>query len=169
MHPRGRPDPPQTWRDRFQALRNIPPLLRMVWDTSPPLAGSVLALRLVAAFVPIGQLWVGKLIIDQIAHPRPGRSVWELLGIEIGLVIVGDLLGRAITLCDSLLGDKFTNHVSVRLMEHAGQLDLVSFEDPVFYDKLERARRQTTSRLGMLARWPAWSSNSSRCYRCTAP
>ncbi|HTC87538.1 MAG TPA: ABC transporter ATP-binding protein, partial [Bryobacteraceae bacterium] len=38
----------------------------------------------------------------------------------------------------------------LRLMEHADRMDLVSFEDPVFYDKLERARRQTTARLGML-------------------
>ncbi len=59
--------------------------------------------------------------------------------------------GRFISLVDSLLGDKFTNHVSIRLMEHANSLDLVSFEDPVFYDKMERARRQTTARLGMLA------------------
>ena len=35
-------------------------------------------------------------------------------------------------------------------MQHATRLDLVSFEDPVFYDKMERARRQTTARLGML-------------------
>jgi ATP-binding cassette subfamily B protein len=53
-------------------------------------------------------------------------------------------------LCDSLLGDQFTNHMSLRMMEHANQLDLVSFEDPIFYDKLERARRQTTGRLGMI-------------------
>jgi ATP-binding cassette, subfamily B, bacterial len=41
--------------------------------------------------------------------------------------------------------------VSVRLMRHATQLDLASFEDPVFYDKLERARRQSTGRLTLLA------------------
>ena len=70
---------------------------------------------------------------------------------EVALVVLSDLLSRGINLFDSLLGDKFTNHVSLLLMEHATKLDLVSFEDPIFYDKLERARRQTTSRLGMLA------------------
>jgi ATP-binding cassette subfamily B protein len=77
--------------------------------------------------------------------------IWRLVGLELGLAIASDILGRANTLCDSLLGDRFTNRVSVRLMEHATRLDLASFEDPVFYDKLERARRQTTGRLGMLA------------------
>ena len=70
---------------------------------------------------------------------------------EVALVVLSDLLSRGINLFDSLLGDKFTNHVSLLLMQHAAKLDLVSFEDPVFYDKLDRARRQTTARLGMLA------------------
>jgi ATP-binding cassette subfamily B protein len=104
----------------------------------------------------VGQLWIGKLIMDQVGRAITGRPmdpqrIWVLLAYEIGLAVLSDLLSRAINLCDSLLGDKFTNHVSLRLMEHASQLDLVSFEDPVFYDKLERARRQTTARLGMLA------------------
>jgi ATP-binding cassette subfamily B protein len=110
----------------------------------------------VAALIPVVQLWVGKLIIDQVVRSITGRPVdsghiWVLLGYEIALAVSSDLLGRAVNLCDSLLGDKFTNHVSLKLMEHAADLDLVSFEDPVFYDKLERARRQTTARLGMLA------------------
>ncbi len=151
-----KPATPATWRDRIRALRNIPPLLRMVWDTSPGITSASILLRLVAAVIPVGQLWVGKLIIDQVVRTIMGRSVspnriWVLVAYEVGLAVLSDLLSRAINLCDSLLGDKFTNHVSLRLMEHAGRLDLVSFEDPVFYDKLERARRQTTARLGMLA------------------
>jgi ATP-binding cassette subfamily B protein len=103
----------------------------------------------------VAQLWVGKLIIDQVVRAIQGRladphRIWVYLAYEIALAVLSDLLSRAVNLSDSLLGDKFTNHVSLRLMEHANRLDLVSFEDPVFYDKLERARRQTTARLGML-------------------
>jgi ATP-binding cassette, subfamily B, bacterial len=149
-------DPPATWRDRIRAFRNVPPLLRMVWDTSRTLTTSTLALRIAGAFIPVTQLWIGKLIIDQVVRtithrPVDPTRIWYLLGAEIALVVLNDFLSRGATLCDSLLGDKFTNYVSLRLMEHASKLDLVSFEDPVFYDKLERARRQTTARLGMLA------------------
>jgi ATP-binding cassette subfamily B protein len=149
-------DTPATWRDRIRALGNMPPLLRMVWQTSPSITTATVVLRLLAAVIPVGQLWIGKLIMDQVGRaitglPRDPRRIWVLLAYEIGLAVLSDLLSRAINLCDSLLGDKFTNYVSLRLMEHASELDLVSFEDPVFYDKLERARRQTTARLGMLA------------------
>jgi ATP-binding cassette subfamily B protein len=127
----------------------------MVWDTGPALTLGTTALRLVSAVIPVGQLWVGKLIIDQVVRAIQGRladphRIWVYLAYEIALAVLSDLLSRAVNLTDSLLGDKFTNHVSLRLMEHANRLDLVSFEDPVFYDKLERARRQTTARLGML-------------------
>jgi ATP-binding cassette subfamily B protein len=128
----------------------------MVWATSPALSLATLALRFIAALFPLATLWVSKLIIDLVvkairSQPIDRSLIWKLLIIELLLAIGSDVLGRCISLVDSLLGDRFTNHVSLRLMRHAISLDLVSFEDPVFYDKMERARRQTTARLGMLA------------------
>lgn len=145
-----------SWRTRLRSLRNVRPLLRMVWETSPALSVSTAALRLVRALVPLATLWVGKLILDALValHTQgtgDSRRIWMLVGVELALAILSDVLGRANTLLDSLLGDRFTNRVSVRLMQHATRLDLASFEDPVFYDKMERARRQTTGRLGLLA------------------
>ena len=107
-------------------------------------------------FLPLATLWVSKLIVDLVVRairhqPFSHSRIWVLLAIELVLALGSDILSRLISLVDSLLGDRFTNHVSIRLMEHATSLDLVSFEDPVFYDKMERARRQTTARLGMLA------------------
>src|SRR5947209_1151503 len=125
--PRPGPNPPASWADRIRALRNIPPLLKMVRDTSPGITTATLGLRLVLAVIPVAQLWIAKLIVDQIVHPRPQTSIWRYLAIEISLAVVSDLLGRAVALCDSLLGDRFTNYVSLRLMEHANRLDLVSF------------------------------------------
>ena len=158
MHPPipRKPDGDATWRTRLASLRNIRPLLGMVWDTSPALVSITTALRLVRALLPLAMLWVSKLILDGVVawiKRRNGDSagLWKLVALELGLAVLSDLLARANSLVDSLLGDRFTNRISVRLIEHATQLDLASFEDPVFYDKLERARRQTTGRIGLLA------------------
>jgi ATP-binding cassette subfamily B protein len=115
----------------------------------------MVALRLVRAFVPVATLWVGKLIIDVVvaafdAGPDFAR-LWRLVALEIAIVLAGEILARASGLIESLLGDLFSNYTSVRLMEHAARLDLYHFEDPDFYDQLERARRQTTARVGLLA------------------
>jgi len=128
----------------------------MVWETSPFLAVTSLACRLVWALVPLGMLWVAKLIVDLVAIAATAKTgvpdaLWPLVATEFGLAIAGDLLMRAAGLAESILGDRFTHHIGVKLMQHASTLDLASFEDPVFYDKLERARRQSAARLGMLS------------------
>jgi ATP-binding cassette, subfamily B, bacterial len=151
-----RPEEDITWRARFASLHNVRPLFGMVWETSPPLVFATILLRLFRAVLPLAMLWVPKLILDAVvafvSHGTGNLNrIWKLVAIELGLAILSDILGRVNTLCDSLLGDRFTDLVSVRLMRHATQLDLASFEDPVFYDKLERARRQTNGRLTLLA------------------
>jgi len=158
MHPPVPPKPAMdlSWRARVASLKNVRPLLRMVWETSPPLVLATTILRLARALLPVATLWVSKLILDAVVSRVMRRTgdlqrVWKLVAIELALAIASDVLGRVNTLFDSLLGDRFTNRISVKLMEHATALDLASFEDPVFYDKLERARRQTTGRLGLLA------------------
>ena len=144
-----------TFRERVDALRYVPRLVRLVWETHRGYAITMGVLRLVRAFVPIATLWIGKLIIDGVvAAQRDGaswRAVGGLVALELGLVIVGELLARASSLVESLLGDLFSNRISVRLMEHAATLDLAQFEDPTFYDHLERARRQTVGRIGLIA------------------
>lgn len=144
-----------TWRERFAALGNVPPLIKLVWQTHRGFTTSMILLRLAQAAVPVATLWVGKLIIDTVVaslsvSPDYTR-LWRLVALEIAIVIAGEWLARASSLVESLLGDLFSHQISVRLMEHAAKLDLYHFEDPTFYDKLERARRQTTGRVGLLA------------------
>lgn len=144
-----------TRRERIAALRYLVPLVRMVWRTHRGYTLAMLLLRLIRAFVPVATLWVGKLIIDTVVAainsvPDPAR-LWKLIAIEIAIVTAGEAMARVSALVESLLGDLFSNHTSIRLMEHASTLDLYHFEDPSFYDKLERARRQTSGRVGLLA------------------
>jgi ATP-binding cassette subfamily B protein len=142
------------WRQRLHALRNIPPVLRIVWASGPPVIASGLVLRLLAALIPLAMLSVSRVIIDDVVATTHGRFLphvfWWLVTLEFALAVTGAVLSRAIGLCDSLLADRFTRHVSIRVMEHASHLDLATYEDPAFYDKLERARVQATDRIAMI-------------------
>lgn len=153
--PMRREGPLPPWRERAASLRFLPRLLSLVWQTSRPLSIALGVLRLVRSFIPVTALWVGKLIVDTVVESLSGAPDWDRLwtyvAIELGIVILGEVLARASQLVESLLGDLFSNRMSVRLMRHAATLDLAQFEDPEFYDHLERARRQTTARLGLLA------------------
>ncbi|MBZ5577701.1 MAG: ABC transporter ATP-binding protein/permease [Acidobacteriia bacterium] len=141
MHPPVAPGPAAelSWRARLASLRNVRPLLGMVWETSPSLVVVSVILRLFRGLLPLAMLWVSKLILDAVVG-RISRgtgslsALWKLVALELGLAVASDILGRISTLTDSLLGDRFTNRISLRLMQHADRLDLAFFEDPLFYD-----------------------------------
>lgn len=160
------PENKPSLRQRFDAMRNLRPFLRQVWQTSPALTMASLGLRLIRALLPVAMLYVGKLIIDaavQLSQHDAGfppftealasgllNPLLYLLALEFGLAIVSDLLGRVVSYADGLLSELFTNSTSVRLMEHAASLDLEDFEDPELQDKLDRARRQTMGRSNLM-------------------
>ena len=153
-----------SWGERLSALRNIPPVLKIVWRSGPAVVSMGLILRVLASFLPLGLLAITKLIIDAIvgavAHHQPVQPrFWWLVGAEFGLAVAGTILARIIDFLDALFADKYTRHVSIEVMRHASQLDLVTYEDPAFYDRLERARVQATDRLGMIQSWAAGAAD----------
>ncbi len=143
------------WRERVAALANIPPVLHLIWSAAPWLVFTSVSLRIATALLPVTGAWIAKLIIDlvvaQVRHPGPiPPQVWWLLGAQFLIAAAATLSGRAIDFCDARLSDEFSREVSLRIMAHAETLDLASFEDPVFYDTLERARVQAGDRVGLL-------------------
>ena len=143
------------WKDRLQALKNVPPVLRIVWDSGPAIVILGLLFRAAVSLIPVSTAWVTKLIIDivtAIMYHKGTLSarLWWLAGAEFSLAVLGGVLGRVVDYYDAALADRYTRHVSIEVMQHASQLDLQAYEDPVFYDRLERARVQATDRLGMI-------------------
>jgi len=144
-----------SWSERLTALRNVPPVLRIVWQSGPLVVAFGLFFRLVSSLIPLAALWITKLIIDGIVQAvsthQPVKPVlWWLVAAEFAIAIFGSTLGRIIDYLDALLADKYTRHISIQVMKHSAELDLIAYEDPVFYDRLERARVQATDRLGMI-------------------
>ncbi len=167
--PRGHQEPPpkQSVRERLAALRNVPPFIASVWRTSPMLCVASIVLRLMRALLPVLTLYIGKLIIDEVTglvhagvHHADWREwlasgdlarLWWLLGLEFALAVASDILGRIVSLIDSLLTEMYSNATSIRLMEHAASLDLEDFEDADLQDRLDRARRQVAGRSSLLS------------------
>jgi len=146
--------PGNAWGERIAALKNVPPVLKILWESGPAVVAWGIILRLIVAGLPvlIGYVsaWILghiKLVIDHEALPP---RFWWMVGAEVGLAVVSNAINRIIDYLDSLLADRYTFTVSVRVMKQAANLDLTTYEDPVFYDRLERARVQATDRLAMI-------------------
>ena len=143
------------WQERLVALGNVPAVLKIVWESGPSVVIFGLISRIFSSLLPVLLLWITKLIIDGIVyavanHQSVQPRFWWLVAAEFTLAVLNSFLVRIIDYSDSLLADKYTRHVSIRVLEHASSLDLLAYEDPVYYDRLERARVQATDRLVMI-------------------
>ena len=146
--------PGNAWGDRVRALKNIPAVLHFVWESGPAVVSWNLAIRVVVAALPVGIGIIGRFIIDGVNSIRLHRPLpqhfWWLVAAEMALAVLTGVLSRAVDYFDNLLADRYTHHVSVEVMRKAASLDVTVYEDPVFYDRLERARVQATDRLAMI-------------------
>ena len=143
-----------SWAIRARALRNVPVVLQLAWESGPGVVAAGVACRIAGALLPVMMLGVAKSILDAVQRRSTTGELrpdfWWLVALECGLAVFGAVLGRVGWFFDSLLSDRFTRHVSVRVMAHASRLDLSTYEDPAFHNTLERARVQATDRVSMI-------------------
>jgi ATP-binding cassette subfamily B protein len=161
--------PPQNWSEgqsmsdsiprrpnvQLNALKYIPKAIISIWHVSGILVSVSLLQRLTLAALIAAILWISKLLIDAVlrVQSRPANSwahLWEILAAEFALVILTDILSRSSGVTDTLLSDKFVLKLSTQLIIHSNTLDLEAFENPLFQDKLERARTQLSAQLAVL-------------------
>jgi ATP-binding cassette subfamily B protein len=146
-------------REFFRALRNTPFAFHLVQEAGRRAAMASAALTVVAALLPAAQAWTGKLIIDAVViainqsmDPVVGlRFVAPYLALEFGLLLINSVTSQLRGLFDRILQTQLTNHVNSVIIDKAIGLDLRFFEDPIFYDTLQNARRQAdTSALNIV-------------------
>ncbi|MBT8219386.1 MAG: ABC transporter ATP-binding protein, partial [Bacteroidia bacterium] len=146
----------RSWKDNYLALKYVPRFIKLIWQTSPGYFALNTISRLIKSLLPVVMLWVGKLIVDEVifqvgAEEKSFTQLWIYLGIEFGLALISNLLSRGIQLTDGLMGDLYSNKSSVELIHKAARMELAQIEDPDYYDKLERARRQTVGRVALMS------------------
>jgi ATP-binding cassette subfamily B protein len=135
----------------FTLFRYLPRTFRLVWESSRGFAILLVVLLLASAALPAAMAWVGKLIVDAVVLSSKGDvtqhdRVLHLVLIELGLMLLQLVLNRLQSLMRSLMGETLGNHVNVMILEKALTLELRHFEDADFYDKMQNARREASSR-----------------------
>jgi ATP-binding cassette subfamily B protein len=129
--------------------------LQLVWSTDRRLTIGLASLTLAAGLLPAGVAYVGKLIVDAvvatIATNQAGlepdyAGVMTFVAVEALLVAGLAAIQRGIGYCQTLLRVLLSQRVNTLILEKALLLELAQFEDSEFYDKLNRARQEASSR-----------------------
>lgn len=124
--------------------------LNLVWQASPRHSLMHAATSLGGSALPAAHLYVGKLLLDEVARATQGQATYptllSLLAIQVGLTVLGSLLSTVQTAAQQLLGDSLQHSVSRRLLDNASGMSVESFENAETYDKLQQAYREVGSR-----------------------
>ena len=129
------------------AFTSLPRVLRLVWSTSAMLTILLGILNLFQGFTPALSVWITGLVIDSVVlgirihSPSP---IWLPVGLQLGIVLLGNLLSTLSNIVQQLLQEKVRIRVQLLILEKADTLDLAFFENPEFYDKMRQAADQST-------------------------
>src|SRR3984893_11266119 len=104
----GKQDSWNRWRERISALRNVPAVLRIVWDAGRTVVVLGVFFRLIASVLPLGLLWITKRIIAGIVraittHQAVAAGLWWLVAAEFALAVFDSVVSRGIDFLDALL------------------------------------------------------------------
>lgn len=135
-----------------ELVRILPWVLRLLRDSHPGAAFSLTALTVLQGLSPVAQLWVTKLLMDQLVliiklrpEQRAGEPVETALfyvAVEAGILMTSVLLGLLAGHTRNILQEALVYNVQKQVLEQSARLDLQAYESPVYYDQLQRARMQ---------------------------
>jgi ATP-binding cassette subfamily B protein len=128
-----------------ESARYIRRALGLVWKSSPGLTSAYGLIVVVGAVLGPAIAFAGKRIVDSVVSgSRTDTLRW--VGFELALVVAQATISRGGGLVRSVLGSRLGNDINIAILERAQTLELRHFEDPEFYDRLTRARREASSR-----------------------
>lgn len=146
----------RSWHDLLAGIRGLRPLFATAWQCGRAFVLISILIRCARAVIPALVLWVWMLLLDAAVafgrgSPGAAADVWNFLVMECALIAVGEVLARTSNYCATTLTDRVASALSMRMIENVQRVELMSFEDPAFRDRLDRARRRTGTRLSVLA------------------
>lgn len=140
-------------KDAAEALRNIPEAFKLVWNASKKHTLVNFGLIPLVGLLPAAQSWVGKMIVDKIllaielgSDVQAGiQIVLPYVILEFALLLVSSLLNAFQSLSNNVLRSSLSKYVNTMIIDKSIKLDLQFYEDPVFYDNMQNARRRADS------------------------
>jgi ATP-binding cassette subfamily B protein len=132
--------------EKARSLAGLPRIFQLVWQANPPLCAALALLNLLHGLVPVAQAWLTKLVIDLIGAATAGLpvgpgDVLRLVALGAGIALVASCVEPTSTFVQVQLGDFLKREVQLLILRKTNSLaDLTHFEDPAYYDRLQRAQ-----------------------------
>ncbi len=156
--------PPKNFRDVFRYLKELLGgfftrffyVIVLVWKSGKWILFLLSFIALFKGVTPIFGSLISKNILNELQHivrvgALPGADFWTspvfyllifLFSYRLLLRIVNNISNAL----NRIAGEKVVQQVKLQIMQKSKTLDLASFDDPIFYEKMENANREAGNR-----------------------
>lgn len=130
-------------------------IFRLVWETKKSLLFWMVFMALFNGVMPVIGSIIGAQIMNRLAEAyaaaKDGTAfafsvIAVLLGLQFFYTFVNGAISRLYNLILSISGEQLSNHVKMKIMRKAKEVDMVSFDSPDFYARMENANREAGMR-----------------------
>ena len=143
------------WRVVSKFFYRLFYIFRLVWDTKPWILLFMVFMAVWNGVTPVISAYIGAALLNGLATAYMSvtsggemmfDSVVFLLLLRFGFNFLTSMVGRISSILNNIAGELVVNHVNLKIMRKAREVDLASFDDPEFYERFENAKREAGSR-----------------------
>ena len=147
--------PGYLWRIVSKFFYRLFYIFRIVWDTKPWILFFMVFMAIWNGVTPVISAYIGAALLNVLAAAFTSvttggdmmfDAVIKLLIIRFGFNFLTGLVSRISSILNNISGELVVNHVNLKIMRKAREVDLASFDDPEFYERFENAKREAGSR-----------------------
>lgn len=130
-------------------------IFKLVWDTKPWILFFMVFMAVWNGVTPVISAYIGKELLNALASAYTAavngmesqfNSVITLLIIRFSFNFITGLVSRVSNILNNIASELVVNHVNLKIMYKAREVDLASFDLPEFYERFENAKREAGNR-----------------------
>lgn len=126
-------------------------IFRLVWETKRSLLFVMLLMAVFNGIMPVIGSLIGAAILNDLARVYAGEAlafgiIAVLLVLQFVYIFLNNGVSRIYNMITSLCGELVANHVRMKIMEKSKSIDMVSYDTPDFYARMENATREAGTR-----------------------
>ena len=150
--PKGIKDVPRYVKDVIKSFfGHLFYIFTLVWETRKSLLFIMVFVAVFNGVMPVLGSLIGAEILNRLALVYSGKemafaTVAVLIVWQFAYFIFNSLVQRGYSVISSVTGELVANHVKMKIMEKAKNVDVMSYDDPKFYSRLENANREAGMR-----------------------
>ena len=121
-------------------------IFKLVWETKKWIFFALLAICILTGVLPIVSAYISANLLNNLAKAYLGEVGFELIIFWLVLQFVYLFISKIVNYLDILTtrisGELVTNHIKVKILNKAKEIDIGKYDIPEFYEKLENANRE---------------------------